>query len=360
MKPIPFAAALGAALALAGLSSSPAPAQPQATAAPAAAPSCGPGAAETFICGVRNPEDLVLVPGTKWIIGSGLAVANQAGSGGLLMIDSVAHTAVRLPAPFGHARAPFKNCTAPPAAANFSAHGLNIRPAGRGKSTLYVVGHTGREAIEVFDVVNTKGAPSVTWAGCVNAPAGAFLNSVAALNDGRLVVTDFYHSPTTMQDAQAGRNTGGLWLWKPGGAFEKLAGTDMAGANGVEVSPDGKYVYAAEWGKSTVRRYELADTARASWMMQLDLRVDNLRWAPDGKLLLAGPGASGTPCPAGTRCPMVPAVVALDPAKLTLTTVKRGPAEPTMGAISAALIVGNELWLGSSSGDRVGYQPLPK
>ncbi len=332
------------------------PAQP-----PAAPAACNPGNAAKFVCGLRNPEDLVSVPGAAdWIIGSGMAVANQPGTGGLVMIDRKTHTAVRLPAPSGPARAPFAaNCPTPPNVATFSAHGLNIRPAGRGKSTLYVVGHGSREAIEVFDVVNTKGAPAVTWAGCVPAPAGAFMNSVAVLANGRIVMTDFYHSPTTMQDAQAGRNTGAIYVAQPGKAFEKLPGTDLPGPNGVEVSPDGKYVYVADWGRSAVKRYELAAPQKEPWSMTLTFRADNLRWAPDGKLLLAGPGADPN-CATGGRCPQIPVVGALDTAKLTLTYLKRGPAEPSMGGVSSALVVGDELWTASYTGDRVSYQTLAK
>ena len=342
-----LAAALGGAVAQS-------PAQP--AAAPAA---CNPGNAAKFVCGLRNPEDLVQVPGTDWIIGSGMAVANQPGTGGLVMIDRKAHTAVRLPAPSGSARKPFAaSCPTPPDVATFGAHGLNIRPASRGKSTLYVVNH-GREAIEVFDVATTRGAPSVTWAGCVKAPAGAFMNSVAALPDGRLVITDFYHAPATMQDAQAGRNTGAIYVAKPGEAFVKLPGTDLPGPNGVEVTPDGKYVFVADWGRSAVKRYELAAPQKEPWSMTLTFRADNLRWAPDGKLLLAGPGADAN-CAPGARCPMVPVVGALDPAKLTLTYLKRGPAEPSMGGVSSALVVGDELWTASYTGDRVGYQTLAK
>ena len=52
------------------------PAQP-----PAAPAACNPGNAAKFVCGLRNPEDLVSVPGAAdWIIGSGLAVANQPGT----------------------------------------------------------------------------------------------------------------------------------------------------------------------------------------------------------------------------------------------------------------------------------------
>src|SRR5215471_6237192 len=34
---------------------------------------CDPAAGLTFICGLTNAEDLVQVPGTPWIIASGLA-----------------------------------------------------------------------------------------------------------------------------------------------------------------------------------------------------------------------------------------------------------------------------------------------
>ncbi|MEI7932761.1 MAG: hypothetical protein WCI21_06875 [Alphaproteobacteria bacterium] len=336
----------------------PSPAQP-----PAAAPTprpCDPGAAVKFVCGVRNPEDLVLIPGTDWIVGSQWIMAGQQGPGGLFLIDRKTHTATVLPAPAGKARKPFADCPGPPAFATLSTHGLGLRRAGRGKFTLYAVGHGGREGIEVFDgTVPRAGPPTVSWAGCIPSPGGTVMNAVVPLSGGRLIATEFYRPPLTLADAQRGTMTGGVYLWKPGGAFEKLPGTDLAGGNGLEVTPDGKYVFAAEWGKSIIKRYELADTTRPAWFMQLPFRIDNVRWAPDGKLLMAGPGAAPT-CAPGARCPMIPMVGELDPATLNVTYLKQGPTEPAMGAISTALIVGDELWTGSYGGDRVAYQPAPK
>jgi len=354
MNQLKIAIAAGVASLIGATIPASAPAQP-ATATAA----CAPGAAVQFICGQRNVEDLVQVPGTDWIIGSGLAVTNQAGSGGMIMIDRKAHTAVRLPAPQGKARAPFTACSSPPPVANFSAHGMNIRLNGRGKAVLYVVSHGDREAIEVFDVANTRGAPSVTWAGCVMAPAGAQLNSVAALADGRLIASDYSHTVLPGQPPLVAPNTGAVYLWKPGGTFEKLPGTDLPRANGIEVTPDGKYFFVAVTGTSAIMRYELADTTKTPWSKVLPWRTDNVRWGPDGKLLLAGPGADPgcTPTPQA-RCPMVIGVGALDPATLTVTDVKRGPAEPAFQGLSSALIVGNELWLGSYMSDKVAYATL--
>src|SRR3954471_10313110 len=83
----------------------PSPAQPPATAAVSAP--CDPGVAAKFVCGVRNPEDLVLIPGTDWIVGSQWVMNAAQGPGGLFLIDRKAHTATKLPPPAGTPRKPF-------------------------------------------------------------------------------------------------------------------------------------------------------------------------------------------------------------------------------------------------------------
>src|SRR5262245_66203538 len=49
---------------------------------------CAPSGGLNFICGMKAPEDLVLVPNTRWLIASGMV----AGSG-LHLIDTQAKTA---------------------------------------------------------------------------------------------------------------------------------------------------------------------------------------------------------------------------------------------------------------------------
>jgi hypothetical protein len=322
---------------------------------PAASSSCAPGPKLSYICGMRAPEDLVQVPGTDWIVASGLANAQQPGSGGLYLIDANRKTAqkVALPAT-GTARAPYDKCPGPLDPQRLSAHGLNIRAQGPGRAHLFVVGHGGREAIEVFEVAAGAGPPSLTWIGCIPAPAGAYMNSVTTLADGRVLATNFYNAPKTMQNALAGEDTGWVMQWKPGGQFEKLGGTDLPGPNGIEVSPDLKSLFVAVTGTSQVLRYDFSDTWKAPTFIRPNLRADNLRWAPDGRLLLAGPG----PAPGGASG-TAPAVVALDPATLKTTDVLRIPPDPNFPGHAAALVVGKTLWLGTYNGDRVAYAPLP-
>lgn len=327
---------------------------------PAAPPPCtGHGVKLSFICDVNNPEDLVQVPGVDWIIASNFANAQRPGSGGLTLIDPASRKATRVAIGAGKAAAPFDRCPGPLDFSKFSAHGLNIRSLSIGKARLLVVGHGGREAIEVFDVASGKGAPTMTWAGCIPSPAGANMNSVTQLSDGRVIVSDFVHAPLTMGDALQGKNTGAVYAWKPGGAFEKLPGTDLPGPNGIEVTPDRKYLFLAVTGASSVLRFELADTAKPPQAIKTDFRTDNLRWGPGGKLLLAGPGTDPNCKPGpGVRCFGTAVVGALDPGTMKLTEVIRTPPEPGFQGTSSGLIVGKTVWLGSYMADRVAYAGL--
>lgn len=325
------------------------------------APACAPGLKLQYICGQRNPEDLVQIPGSNWIIGSGLADATKPGSGGLILVDSQRITAAKVTfKALAKPLAPFTACPGPLDASKFSAHGLNIIAQGSGKARLFVVGHGGREAIEVFDVARGLSQPTLTWVGCILTPADGQMNSVVALSDGRVLSTEFYRAPMTMADALQGKNTGAVFAWKPGATgFEKLPGTDLPGANGIEVSVDKKYLFVAVTGTSSVMRYELADTTKPAAATKIEFRTDNLRWGPGGKLLLAGPGpdAACKPGP-GVRCPLAPEVGALDPNTLSLTMVLKTAAEPTFQGLSSALIVGDTLWLGSYQTDRVAFTKL--
>ena len=139
---------------------------------------CSPTGGLNFICGLQAPEDLVLVPNTRWLIASGMS----AGSG-LHLIDTQAKTARTL---FGAGvagaradKAKFATCSGPLDPKQAILHGLSLRPAQAGRYTLYATNHGGRESIEVFDLDASGAAPVATWIGCVLMPNGWAANSVA-------------------------------------------------------------------------------------------------------------------------------------------------------------------------------------
>src|SRR5262245_40891449 len=55
---------------------------------------CAPAGGLNFSCGVHNPEDLVLVPNTKWLVASGMAPGS-----GLHLVDTQAKMVRNLYAP---------------------------------------------------------------------------------------------------------------------------------------------------------------------------------------------------------------------------------------------------------------------
>jgi SMP-30/Gluconolactonase/LRE-like region len=325
-------------------------------------PACGDQGNMKFICGVPTPEDLLQIPGTDWIIGSGLADLKNPipFSGNLSLIDGKGHTAaVIVLNPDDVARAPYTACSAPPDPARFSAHGLDIRPSANGMSTLFVVGHGAREAVEVFEIDAKAKVPKVKWIGCVPAAQGAFNNAVVGLPDGRIIVTDFLHGGTGFADLYAGRVTGAVYVWAPGGMFKKLPGTDMSGPNGLAVSADQKYMFVADSGKASVLRFELAATEKPPTVIDPGLRTDNIRWSPDGQLLLAGPIPDPTCRKTGATCREMQVVKSLDPSTLVLKTVIAFRASAAFDYLSSALIMDGTLWLGSPNGNGVVYTKLP-
>jgi DNA-binding beta-propeller fold protein YncE len=336
----------------------------QAAAPPAAAAGCDPDGSLRYVCGPVNAEDLIRLGDTRWLLASGLDGPLNGGApakGHVYLVDTAARTFVdwfpgTAPA-FRHDTAMFKDCPGPLDTASFSAHGLDLRQQAAGRFRLYVTGHGAREAIEVFDVNASGAQPTIAWVGCVVLPARVSANSVAILADGGFVTTQFMDRSLPVNQAfsqvTSGQINGMLYEWHPGGKVEPIAGTELSGANGIAISPDGRTIYVAAYGTHEIVRFERGAGALRKQVVKVDITPDNLRWSPDGKLLAAGGihGAPGAPGAAGW------AVLELDPQTLATRRVAGGQKLTGMAGVTAAARVGNEIWVGTYSGTRIGYVP---
>ncbi len=86
-------------------------------------------------------------------------------------------------------------------------------------------------------------------------------NAVTATRDGAILVNVQMHGTHT--DFISGNITGGVWQWSPKDKKMKLlAGTELAGNNGIELSKDEEELYIAVSGTQTVAIYSLANTAK--------------------------------------------------------------------------------------------------
>lgn len=88
--------------------------------------SCAPSGGLKFICGVENPEDVVLVPNSDWILASGM----KPGSG-LHLVDTRSKIVSSLYAPGASKieadQTKYADCPNPLDPAEADLHGLSIR-----------------------------------------------------------------------------------------------------------------------------------------------------------------------------------------------------------------------------------------
>src|SRR5439155_21119327 len=88
-----------------------------------------------------------------------------------------------------------------------------------------------------------------------------------------------------------------------------------AGANGLEMSEDGKTLYVAAWGSQSFFRLSRGSATPKRDEIPLGFRVDNIRWARDGSILAAGQGTGPT------------VVVKVNPTKPQVTEVLKRPGQ---------------------------------
>ena len=322
------------------------------------APSCAPVGSLSFVCGVKNVEDIVRVPGTRWLIGSSMRLGKAAAQPGaaLYLIDSEAKSAKTAAIASDPAKdGPFSNCPVPDLR-RLGTHGLELRDGEGGVHTLYAINHGGRESMEVFRVDARGRAPAISWTGCIMMPGNAWANAVAALPGGALVISKFADLDklrTIMGPVYRGETTGVTYIWTPGAGFSELKGARLSGNNGVVASKDGKRLWINDQGRYQIVRFTLDGSAPPAYA-KVGFRPDNLRWAPDGTILAAGQIVAVDGSLAANNGW---GVARIDPETMAATPVTTQPGRPEFSNATVALQVGKTLWLGTFRGDRIVYTP---
>ncbi|MFO7286316.1 MAG: SMP-30/gluconolactonase/LRE family protein [Gammaproteobacteria bacterium] len=333
---------------------------PAAVAAVAASDAAGDACASDgeieYVCGVANAEDIVAVGDTGWLVASRLTpLGGTVGAGGLYLIDVQARTVRDLfpgdSPTLRHDQAMFPSCPGLDLEA-FDTHGLAIREREPGVYRLYATSHGAVEAIQAFELDVRGTEPQVAWVGCVPLPEGIWANSVAILSDGGFVTTKFVDDPANPEGFPkilAGEINGEVYEWRPGGEVRAIPGTELSGANGIELSPDERFMYVAAFGGREVVRYDLSTSPPTKVSVSLDVNPDNLRWAPDGTLLTVGgnlaAGQGGW------------TVYRIDVDAMQATSIGGADGSAKLQGASTALEVDGEIWIGTYNGDRVGIMP---
>jgi hypothetical protein len=347
---------------------------------------CVPVNGWNLVCGAQNPEDLVPIPGTRWLIASGM----KAGAG-VKLVDTDAKTA-RLfysgqPAQQRPDKKLYPNCPAAPDAKTFIAHGLYLRrDQASGLYRLYVVSHGELESIQIFTLDAKDSEPSLTWTGCVPLPEGnkaypslgsqatsrrVAANSVAAFSDGTIIATVPQRPGTTNVQRLRGEPTGDVVEWKPGtDSFRVVPGTQFAGNNGIEISLDEKEFYVVSFGTHTVVVFSRQDSHKPLRQSQAPgFMPDNLRWSGN-RLIAAGPMYDEPAC-GGTRLAVVDnpvltschrgfMIAQLDPKTMAWTILAYAEPNPAISVVATGVVMGDTLWIGAALADAIAYRQLPR
>ncbi len=323
---------------------------------------CAPQDGLQAICGPVASEDLARIPGTRWLVASGLNIGQPAH---LYLIDTRGPAArilfPRDAAAPSIAPAYRGTCPAPLDPARMSLDGLGMRPGGPGQPpVLFAANHGDRHAIEVFRIDLRGDGPALRWIGCVPLPRGTLANAVVPLADGGLLASSF-HDPDdgdAWNRMDRGEATGGIWEWQARRGWTLLTPAGVPGANGLELSADGRTLYASAWAS---RQLLVIDRASGSQRaVPLDFRPDNIHRAPDGSLLLAGQRAAVRDIAAcGASCPQPWVVARFDPRTDSTSILLSGPGSAAINYACGAIEADGRLYITLRGDARIAWTQLP-
>jgi sugar lactone lactonase YvrE len=142
----------------------------------------------------------------------------------------------------------------------------------------------------------------------------------------------------------------------------------MAGNNGIEATPDGKWLYVDALLERGVYRLSLGRTPVDRVVIKTTFYPDNIRWGDDGFLYVAGPAVTSRgifgeamacqAIEASASCPAPFKVLRIDPRTLESEELVNEPGGPLFGLATGVAKVGNELWVSSVRGTRIGVFSL--
>lgn len=327
--------------AIAGSASAPVPTDP-----------CPSDSDDVSVCGLANPEDMVPLPQSEWVLASGFS------PDALYRVDTRARKADNLVGTIRQSwdKKTYAQCPGPLRSGELLAHGVAV--ADGETPVFYVVNHGGREAIEVYRV--RRRDASLTWVGCVPTPQRVMINSIAALPSGDIVATNIGNPETNfMPDIIAGKVTGEVRIWSKAGGWRTLSGSEGSGPNGIVAAPDGRFVYVAMSGTREVVRISLDGKLPSLRSETLSVLPDNLRWTSDGKLTATGMRFDPQlgECMTNPSCYPPFDILEVNPETLDVLSVMSTVESRRLPPPTTALRVGREIWVGSFRANRIWILP---
>lgn len=338
---------------------------------------CQSDDALTVYCDFQNPEDLAALPDGRHILVSEFGAITPLSPvnvrGNLSLLDTTNGTKKNIEIEmsdnvWGDPECERENMI-------FSPHGIDINQRLDGSYELAIVNHMPTETIELFELIEINDTWSLTWRGCVDAPAHGYFNDVALKSNGSFYVSQMYDKnisllmlavmDTTKED------TGYVYHWTIKNGFKRLINTDGAFPNGVELSNDESNLFINYAFGNKISKYNLSSkTIEASFSMNGipdNITIDgDYLWvgAQDysglDSLIYCGVFAKDIfEDPMINQCPLPFAAYHLKQSDLSLVNSYKY-SNTVMGTATVALSVNGQLYFGTYHGDRIASVEISK
>lgn len=316
-------------------------------------------------CMFTNPEDMVSIPDTDFLIVSEMGTFMSNEPGNLVLFDTARKHKMSIDINWQLAGESWgmNDCEQPDTEA-FSPHGIDFHRRSENELALLVVNHGGRETVEFFQIIENSdtddpiGPWRLQWRGCATPPGDPFINDVSSLEDKGFVVTHMWNKSTPywllVTKYLLGMDTGWVWRWHPESGFTKLESASGAAPNGIAVDRQKNIAFVNLYGDDKTIKIDIAKDQKLGEMAVQ--QPDNITIDSSGQLWIASHlhNPISEECNHETSKPcMLPFEILLaDPNTLNVE-FRLKQADMPMGYATVALREGKYLYLGSAHGDRI-------
>ena len=320
---------------------------------------CKSDDAISVICGVSNPEDIVVTPDNKYLLISefgGIRPYDSTKSGGFALLRLSDNKIITPKISFG------KNIWGEDSCKQndiFGPHGIDLVQREDGSYQLGVINHYPGETIEMFELVQKSEHDtwSFVWRGCIEVPEKYYLNDVALKKDGTFYVSHMYSRDITMTKwlitTLIKKDSGVILEWNKD-SFIEIPNSEGSGPNGITLNDSTNNLFISYNQGDRVVKFDLSDNKK---LQTSNIESpDNIYINKDSVWLTSldfQPNDAGD-CIERPACSLPFSIYEIDRETFVLKN-KNSFNKTVFGLPTIALPIENVIIMGSFHSDRLGY-----
>ena len=313
----------------------------------------------SVICGVSNPEDIVVTPDNKYLLISefgGIRPYDSTKSGGFALLRLSDNKIITPKISFG------KNIWGEDSCKQnqiFGPHGIDLVQREDGSYQLGVINHYPDETIEMFELVqrSEQDTWSFVWRGCVEVPEKYYLNDIALKKDGTFYVSHMYSRDITMtkwlMTALLKKDSGVILEWNKD-SFLEIPNSEGSGPNGIAFNELTNNLFISYNQGDQVVKFDLSENKK---LQTFKLESPDNIYINKNSIWLTSldfqPNDAGD-CIRRPACSLPFSIYEIDTETFDLKN-ENSFNKTVFGLPTIALPVGDAIFMGSFHSDRIGY-----